>query len=891
MLSGDVSALAATTNFSDGTITPLTSFSVSEITGEKPQSKLWTYAGHWWNVMPDSGGTWIWRLDGTTWNHVLQISTSTNVKADVLSQDNVTHILLCDGSLTQLASVEYVSDGSGSYRRWSQRPGLVNAPLATSDETATLAIDSTGRMWIASDVSTTIEVRYSDAPYLSFSSPITIGSGITTDDISSIITMPNGSVGVLWSNQNLERFQFRTHQDGSDATIWSATESAAEQSALNLGAGMADDHVHLAVATDGTLYAAIKTGYDTSGIPRIGLLVRRPSGTWDPLYNVDTSGTRPIVVLDEAINRLMVMYTTTEAGGNIVFRETPLNNISFSASRTLISGTVNNVTCTKQSVTNEVLVMASTSSRAYSSLLSLPVDPPPPTEQAPQVNAGADQTVVFPSEANLTGVVTDDGLPSASLTTIWTMTNGSGTVTFGNPNAATTTATFSQTGTYVLRLTASDGQLTSFDELTVTVNPEGVSNPNTVSFQDGAGYSGTRDTMLQKLYSNSNRGSNTTIRADGSPDESVLIKWDLSSIPAGSTIGAGSLTLYVTNASAATYELYELTRNWSESSATWNQYASSSKWATAGAQGTADRGRTVLGVLHAVTTGLATVDLNSAGIAVLQKWVDTPSTNFGFAIQDYNPSDGIAFASSESSTVSRRPALTVSYTSSFAAAPALGQTAPALAAEATSSGLIGHWTLDTITSGVVSDSSGQGNNGVIVGDPIATTGRINTALQFSGNGDRIVVSDRAELDFSNQLTIAAWISPTSRQAQVVAKKARINTVDGFELSLSSAGSVFARFNQMSSADAFRVDSLATYPTDGTTWMHVAATYDGTTIKLYVNGSLQSSRSAVFQIGPNNASLGLGAQDDGMSPFSGRLDDVFLFNKALSAAEIATLAVN
>ena len=70
---------------------------------------------------------------------------------------------------------------------------------------------------------------------------------------------------------------------------------------------------------------------------------------------------------------------------------------------------------------------------------------------------------------------------------------------------------------------------------------------------------------------------------------------------------------------------------------------------------------------------------------------------------------------------------------------------------------------------------------------------------------------------------------------------------------------------------------------------MAATYDGTTIKLYVNGSLQSSQNAYFQIGVNNAGLGLGAQDDGISPMSGRLDDVLLYNRALTAAEIAALA--
>ena len=55
---------------------------------------------------------------------------------------------------------------------------------------------------------------------------------------------------------------------------------------------MADDHLNVAVAVDGTLYAAVKTSYDTAGQTKIALLVRRPSGVWDNLYEIDQAGTR-----------------------------------------------------------------------------------------------------------------------------------------------------------------------------------------------------------------------------------------------------------------------------------------------------------------------------------------------------------------------------------------------------------------------------------------------------------------------------------------------------------------------------------------------------------------------------------------------------------------------
>ncbi len=90
---------------------------------------------------------------------------------------------------------------------------------------------------------------------------------------------------------------------------------------------------------------------------------------------------------------------------------------------------------------------------------------------APVVSAGTDQTVTLPSTAALDGTVNDDGLPSGSLAATWTMQSGPGSVTFGDASAVDTTATFSTHGSYVLRLTATDGALSNYDEVAITVNP------------------------------------------------------------------------------------------------------------------------------------------------------------------------------------------------------------------------------------------------------------------------------------------------------------------------------------------------------------------------------------------------------------------------------------
>ncbi len=101
---------------------------------------------------------------------------------------------------------------------------------------------------------------------------------------------------------------------------------------------------------------------------------------------------------------------------------------------------------------------------------------PPPGNQPPIVDAGPDQAITLPtSTVTLDGTVTDDGLPDppALVTTTWSQVSGPASVTFGDETAVDTAATFSASGTYVLRLTADDGALSAFDDVSVAVNEPG----------------------------------------------------------------------------------------------------------------------------------------------------------------------------------------------------------------------------------------------------------------------------------------------------------------------------------------------------------------------------------------------------------------------------------
>jgi len=114
-------------------------------------------------------------------------------------------------------------------------------------------------------------------------------------------------------------------------------------------------------------------------------------------------------------------------------------------------------------------VVSNTAGTATSQSATLTVTSAPPPNKAPRVSAGAKQILTFPATVTLNGVVTDDGLPDppGAVAVAWSKVSGPGTVTFGDPTAVSTTASFSRYGSYVLKLTASDGARTSWARVTI----------------------------------------------------------------------------------------------------------------------------------------------------------------------------------------------------------------------------------------------------------------------------------------------------------------------------------------------------------------------------------------------------------------------------------------
>ena len=143
---------------------------------------------------------------------------------------------------------------------------------------------------------------------------------------------------------------------------------------------------------------------------------------------------------------------------------------------------------------------------------------------APTVYAGPNQTVHLPKlSTQLEGVMIDDGLPNlpGAVTMAWSQVDGPGTVSFGNAGALDTTATFSQTGTYSLKLTANDGALTAADTLTIWVTDQATHTVTSFSLinadtdQPISGFDPLRDRAVLNLGTLPT--ANLNIRANTNP--------------------------------------------------------------------------------------------------------------------------------------------------------------------------------------------------------------------------------------------------------------------------------------------------------------------------------------------------------------------------------------
>ncbi len=208
-------------------------------------------------------------------------------------------------------------------------------------------------------------------------------------------------------------------------------------------------------------------------------------------------------------------------------------------------------------------------------------------------------------------------------------------------------------------------------------------------------------------------------------------------------------------------------------------------------------------------------------------------------------------------------------------------------AEATDANLVAHWTFDE-GSGTIAYDSGGDNDGTLIGDPVWTRGQIDGALSFDGSGDYVNIGSTVTHNLANG-TFAAWICPLDmgrycgiHNFAYVIGAAYWPGELGFRVSGDGGG--FATV-QNTTYQGFYIPPDTFF--EGT-WYHVALTWDGSDWKGYVNGVEKGSLPSTLGTSassPRDTLIGRGW--DGCS-WNGVIDDVRIYNTALSGEEVEQL---
>ncbi len=213
-------------------------------------------------------------------------------------------------------------------------------------------------------------------------------------------------------------------------------------------------------------------------------------------------------------------------------------------------------------------------------------------------------------------------------------------------------------------------------------------------------------------------------------------------------------------------------------------------------------------------------------------------------------------------------------------------------ATAPAGGLVIAFGFDEASGTTALDTSGSGLNGTIR-EAVRVPGKTGGALSFDGVNDWVTVTDTtgSPLDLTTGMTIEAWVNPAAMSGweSIVLKERGAGLLsyglyahDGAPLSGGFAAP--AGYIRTGSADqAVR----GTDPLPLNAWTHIATTYDGATMRIYVNGVLVASRAQGGNIAVANGALRIGGNASFTGEFfQGLIDDVRIYNRALSAAEIA-----
>ena len=204
------------------------------------------------------------------------------------------------------------------------------------------------------------------------------------------------------------------------------------------------------------------------------------------------------------------------------------------------------------------------------------------------------------------------------------------------------------------------------------------------------------------------------------------------------------------------------------------------------------------------------------------------------------------------------------------------------------SGLVAAYGFDEGSGTTTADRSGNGNTGTVSNTTWAgaSAGKFGNALSFNGTNAWVSVNSSSSLNLTTGMTAEAWVNPTALGTSyrtVVLREQPGNEV--YALYANQSGPPQAPLGEVfvgGYKDANASTGLATGA-----WAHLAETYDGSSVRLYVNGTLVSTTAAPGSLASSSSPLRIGGNSIWGEYFSGLIDEVRIYNRALSASEIQT----
>jgi hypothetical protein len=200
---------------------------------------------------------------------------------------------------------------------------------------------------------------------------------------------------------------------------------------------------------------------------------------------------------------------------------------------------------------------------------------------------------------------------------------------------------------------------------------------------------------------------------------------------------------------------------------------------------------------------------------------------------------------------------------------------------ATTAGLVAAFGFNENTGTTSADASGNGHVAAISGAAWTTAGHNGNALTFDGVNDLVTVADSASLDVT-RVTLMAWVRPTALGDWKTAIMKE--TTNGLAYALYAEDNVSRPAAYVNTGSVDR-EAKGTAALATNTWAHLAMTFDGTNLRVYVNGALVRTAAFTGNIVTSNSPLRIGGNSIWTEFFAGQIDDVRVYNRALTLAEI------